>query len=176
MNALTGRNDLGFHEFVVLPKAKVKGLLAAAERVQAALDDGTLGKAFTEDSDQCVDRAVAALDALKEAAGELAHEYRFTSPFIRYRQEFLRHGDSPRHLRALAMNLYNGRAVNLSALFMNAEDAHTRIALECIASYAEFGENDTFFMSLAGEICDMDENETVNVVVSINSRPRGVAS
>ena len=40
MNALTDRNDLGFHEFVVLPKAKVKGLLAAAERVQAADDDG----------------------------------------------------------------------------------------------------------------------------------------
>lgn len=165
MNALTDRDDeLGFHEFVVLPKAKVKGLLAAAERLQAGLDDGTLGAAFNGGGEAVVDRAVAALDGLKDAAGELGKEYRFTSPFIRYRWEFLRHGESARHLRALVMNLYNGRVVNLSLLFKNAEAAHTRIALECIASYAEFGENDTFFMTLASEICDMDENGTAVVI------------
>ena len=177
MNALTDRDDeLGFHEFVVLPKAKVKGLLAAAESLQAGLDDGTLGAAFNGGGEAVVDRAVAALDGLKDAAGELGKEFRLTSPFIRHRQEILRPGDSARNLRALVMNLYNGRPVNLSALFLNAESAHVRIALECIVSYTEYGENDTFFMSLASEVCDRDFGNTVTLLMTSVSRMHGEKS
>jgi hypothetical protein len=178
MNALTDRDDdLGFHEFVVLPKTKVKGLLAAAERVQLVHDDGVLGEAFNGDDLESVDRAVAALDGLKDAAGELGKEFRFTSPFIRHRQEILRPGDSARNLRALVMNLYNGRRpLNLSSLFMNAEAAHTRIALECIVSYTEYGENDTFFMSLASEVCDIEFADNVSFVVGVAGRLQGLSS
>lgn len=170
MNAMTDMNDdLGFHEFAVLPKAMVKSLLAAAEGVQAALDDGTLGAAFNNGGDPVVDRAVAALDALADSASELGKEIRFTSPFLRHRQEILRPGESAGNLRALTLNLYNGRPVNLSALFLNAEAAHVRIALECIVSYTEYGENDTFFMSLASEICDLDYTDAVQALKAVNS-------
>ena len=57
-------------------------------------------------------------------------------------------------LRALVLNLYGGAEANLSLLFWHADERHTRIALECIVSYSQYGENDTFFMSLAQEIVE----------------------
>lgn len=143
-------NDAGYQGYLVLPKENVRRLQAAAERVQ-----GTLGAAFGAGDDRTVDHVATVFDALKEATGDVSRELRHASPFLRYRREFFGYYETAGRLRALVMNLYCGRPANLSALFQGADEHHTRIALECIASYTQYGENDTFFMTLADEINDL---------------------
>lgn len=148
-------DDAGYLGYLVLPKENVRRLHSAAESVQAMLDDGSLGAAFGGGDDRTVDYAVTVFDALKEATGDVSREFRHTSPFLRYRREFFGFYETAGRLRALVMNLWGGRPVNLSALFQGADEHHTRIALECIASYTQYGENDTFFMTLADEINEL---------------------
>ena len=148
-------DDAGYLGFLVLPKENVERLHSAANRLQAMLDDGSLGAAFGEGDERTANYAVTVFDALKEASGAVSREFRYTSPFLRYRSEFFGHYETAGRLRALVMNLYCGRPANLSALFQGADEHHTRIALECIASYTQYGENDTFFMTLADEINEL---------------------
>lgn len=141
--------------YLVIPKHKARKLCQAASNIQSLLDDGTLGAAFTNGDDKAVDRSVTALDELKDAAVDFAGEFRHTSPFLRYRREILGDYETAVRLRAMVMNLWGGRPANLSLLFHHADEQHTRIALECIASFTQYGENDTFFMTLASEIDEL---------------------
>lgn len=140
--------------YTVLPKQSVSALVTAAQMIQQAMDDGIIGNAFCGDNPDHVQDAVTAFDRLNAAATELASESKIASPFIRYRREILAQGDTAERLRNLTLNLWGGSQVNLSQLFWHADEHHTRIALECIASYSQYGENDTFFMTLAGEIAE----------------------
>lgn len=143
---------------IVISKHKLSKLCAAAENIQALLNDGTIGNAFGKvdgHPETEIDKAVAAFDALQEGVTGINGEIRITSPFLRYRPEFFGHYETAGRLRALVMNLWGGRPVNLSALFHHADEHHTRIALECIVHFTQYGENDTFFMSLASEIDEL---------------------
>ena len=151
---------------IVISKHKLSKLCAAAANIQALLNDGTVGNAFGKvdgSSERDVDLSVAAFDALQEAVSAINDEIRITSPFLRYRTEILGNYETAGRLRAMVMNLWGGRPANLSLLFHNADERHTRIALECIVHFIQYGENDTFFMSLAAEI---DELPAVREVVA----------
>lgn len=140
--------------FIVLPKPPVQRLVIAALHVQNLLDNGTLTNAWGEGKPDDINTAVAAFDRLQESATALANEEKSVTPFLRYRQEILGHYETAGRLRALVLNLWGGQPVNLGLLFMNADERHTRIALECIVSYATHGENDSHFMGLAAEIIE----------------------
>lgn len=144
---------------IVIPRKPVIGLCTAAAAVQTLLDDGTLAAALGKSDPDATQRAVAAFDIMSDNVGRVLGEYKEVSPFLRYRQEFFSQYDTARRLRALVLNLWGGRPVNLSELFQHADERHTRIALDCIASYTRFGENDTFFMTLAAEIVEMEQGE-----------------
>lgn len=145
--------------YTVLPKSKVQKLCIAAQAVQQLLDDGTLAAAFVNTDDGAVHKAAAGFDVLAARVDDVLAEQKIVSPFLRYRPEILGHYETAGRLRALVMNLWGGRPVNLSLLFQQADARHTCIALECIASYTHYGENDTFFMTLAAEIIDREAEE-----------------
>lgn len=145
--------------YIVLPKRPVQQLIVAALHIQNLLDNGTLTDAWGEGKPDQINVAVTAFDRLNESAKALASEEKIVTPFLRYRAEILGHYETAARLRALVMNLWGGRPVNLGWLFMGADEHHTRIALECIASYAHHGENDSHFMGLAAEIAEMQPSE-----------------
>lgn len=145
--------------YIVLPKRPVQQLVVAALHIQNLLDNGTLANAWGEGKPDQLNAAVTAFDHLDETAKALASEEKIVTPFLRYRAEILGKNETAARLRALVMNLWGGRPANLSRLFMGAGDHHTRIALECIVSYTQHGENDTHFMGLASEIAAMDQSE-----------------
>lgn len=138
--------------YIVLPQRKVQKLCVAAQNIQSLLSDGTLGDAFNKTADNAVTQAVTGFDVLAENVTAILAEQKPVSPFLRYRTEILGQYDTAECLRALVLNLWGGRPCNLSWLFMQADEHHTRIALDLIASYAHYGENDGNFMALAGEI------------------------
>lgn len=140
--------------FIVLPKSKVSDLVTAANHLQKLMNDGIVGNAFCGEGPEHVHETVTAFDRLNAASTELAAESKIASPFVRYRREILGQYETAGRLRALVLNLYGGAEVNLSHLFWHADEQHTRIALECIVSYTQYGENDTFFMTLASEIME----------------------
>lgn len=143
---------------IVISKHKLSKLCAAAENIQALLNDGTLGNAFGKidnNSEEDTMRAVAGFDALQDGVAGINSEIRVTSPFLRYRNEILGDYETAARLRAMVMNLWGGRHANLSLLFHHADEHHTRLALECIVHFTQYGENDTFFMSLASEIDEL---------------------
>lgn len=143
--------------YLILPAKTVQQITRTAQHIQQLLDDGTLTAAWGEgDADQ-INTAVNAFDDLQAAVIGLLNEQKIVSPFLRYRVEILGNYATAGQLRSLVMNLWGGRPANLGLLLMNADPHHTRIALECIASYSQYGENDTFFMSLAADIVDIDE-------------------
>lgn len=150
---------------IVLPKAPVQALIGAAQGIQQLMNDDVLGNAFCGDDPEHINAAVGALDRLNEACTRLAGENKIASPFIRYRREILGEYETAGRLRALVLNLWGGAPCNLSALFWNADERHARIALECIASYSQYGENDTFFMSLAAEIAEA-QNDLLSEVAA----------
>lgn len=129
----------------------------AAQHVQKLVDDGTLAEAFGKNKGGEAHECVTAFNLLGEAAAAVGEEYKEVSPFLRYRKEIMGFGNTPLALRALVLNLWGGRPFNLGLLFMNADPHHTRIALECIASYTHLGENDRHFMNLASEIRDAQD-------------------
>lgn len=138
--------------YTVLPKSKVDSLIQAAQVIQQQMTDGIIGNAFCGNNPDHIQDAVTAFDRLNAAATELASENKIASPFIRYRREILANNDTAGHLRALVLALYTDSHVDLSTLLSEADDHHVRIALECIASYSQYGQVDTFFMSLAAEL------------------------
>lgn len=73
------------------------------------------------------------------------------NPFVQYRAEICGGYSTAYRLAALTLHLYNGAAhpVRLDNLLSNADEYHTRIALELLAWYARHGENCIDFMDLA---------------------------
>lgn len=149
--------------YIVLPRTPVRKLLGAAQNVQSLIDDGTLAAAFGKpDGSNATTLAVTAFDVLSDGAANLLllTEMQDLSPFLRYRREVLAEGDMAQHLRALVLNLWGGLpGLNLFVMFINADEHHTRIALEMIASYTRHGECDPQFMALAAEIRGMETIE-----------------
>lgn len=143
--------------FTVLPTPPVQQLIVAAQHIQSLLDNGTLAAAFGDGNADHAATAIAGFDRLQESASRLAGEQKHVSPFLRYRREILGPSETAGRLRALVLNLWGGRPVNLSKLFWDADEMNTRIALECIASYTKHGENDSQFMSMAAEIIDNEQ-------------------
>ncbi|MFZ2972285.1 MAG: hypothetical protein WA049_06570 [Ferribacterium limneticum] len=141
---------------IVTDKQTLRALVEAARCIQKLMDDGTITAAFDASNgtgDQ-VHATVSAFDNLTACAERVSAQDKIASPFVRYRREILGHYETAQRLRAMVMNLWGGQAANLSMLFMGADELHTRIALECIAYYSQYGENDTFFMTLASEILE----------------------
>jgi hypothetical protein len=149
----------------VLPTTPVQGLIHAAQHIQRLMNDGIIGAAFCGEEPQHVQETVAAFDRLNEAASTLQTESKIASPFIRFRREILGDYETAEQLRDLVIHLYSGGTTpaNLARLLQHADERHQRIAMECIASYAQYGENDTFFMSLAAEIAEAVINAPVEV-------------
>lgn len=143
--------------YTVVSLNRLRRLCAAAQNVQALIDDGTIPAAFAKaevEHDKTL--AVAAFDALTENTNQVCEQLKEVSPFLLYRREILTDDERGHGLRRLTLNLWNGaQGLNLSAFFMNADEHHTRIALEMIASYTKLGENDQHFMVLAMEIIDL---------------------
>lgn len=129
----------------------------AAQHIQKLVDDGTLAEAFGKNKSGEAHECVTAFNLLGEAAAAVGEEYKEVSPFLRYRKEIMGGGYTPAALRELVMNLWDGRECNLGALLKNSDQHHTRITLECIASYAHLGENDRHFMNMVSEIRDSQD-------------------
>ena len=146
--------------FSIHQTQKVQKLCASAQSIQALIDDGTLAEAFTRGESHASNLVVTAFDALSLSAGMVMNDVKYVSPFLRYRREALADDSIGSLLRALVLNLWNGqRGISLGELFTNADEHHTRIALEMIAGYTRLGENDQQFMALAAEIRDMESSE-----------------
>ena len=141
--------------YIVLSKQPLRALVTAARNLQGLMDAGTIGAAFNNGTPDQVNDAVSAFDNLAACATRISDADTIASPFLRYRREILGKYGTASHLRALVMNLWGAQPANLSKLFMGADEHHTQIALECITHYSQYGENDTFFMTLASEILDM---------------------
>lgn len=138
----------------IIDKTHLRALIEAARNIQNLMNDGTITAAFDTGNDEQIHTTVSAFDNLTNCAARVSEQDKTASPFVRYRREILGHYETAGRLRALVLNLYGGAECNLSHLFWHADEHHTRIALECIASYTQYGENDTFFMSLASELME----------------------
>ena len=134
-------------------------LCMAAQGVQQLVDDGTLAECFGRNKNGEAHKCVAAFNLLQESAAAVTDERKDVSPFLRYRSDIMAPGPMAERTRSVVMNLWSGRQCNLSALFMNADPHFTRIALECIASYANHGENDRHFMAVADMINELETEE-----------------
>lgn len=139
---------------IVTDKTSLRALVEAARNIQKLMDDGTITAAFDTGNDEQIHTTISAFDNLAACAARVSAQDKTASPFIRYRREILGNYETAQRLRAMVMNLWGGQPANLSQLFRGADPHHTRIALECIAHYSQYGENDTFFMTLASEILD----------------------
>lgn len=88
-----------------------------------------------------------------QAAVKAGKEKYSVSPCKTYRREILSDYSTAQRLASLVLHLYNGNnPVRLDNLLANADQHHTRIALELLESYSIWGENDPDFMALAEEI------------------------
>ena len=146
--------------FSIHQTQKVQRLCVSAQAVQALIDDGTLASALNRDDGDANHRVVTAFDVLSLSAGMVINDIKDVSPFLRYRREALADDAIGALLRALVLNLWNGRpGLSLGDLFSNADEHHTRIALEMIAGYSRLGEKDSQFIALAAEIRDLEGDE-----------------
>lgn len=102
-----------------------------------------------------------ALDNFQRLGCELQLESR-PNPFEAYRREICGGYSTAYRLAALVKHLYNGAAhpVRLDNLLSNADEYHTRIALELISWYADHRENCPEFMRLARELVERDHPTT----------------
>lgn len=98
-----------------------------------------------------------ALDNFSRVGCELQLGTR-ANPFEAYRREICGGYSTAYRLAALVKHLYNGaaHAVRLDNLLANADEHHSRIALELMAWYAEHGENCAVFMDLARHLVERD--------------------
>ncbi|HJW25150.1 MAG TPA: hypothetical protein VJ576_09650 [Rhodocyclaceae bacterium] len=140
--------------YIVLPQSAVLRLCQASQRVQESMDNGTLAAAMGEGKPEQINAAVTAFDQLNEATNALLAEIKGVSPFLRFRKEILADYPMAARLRCLVLGLWNaeGLPVNFYNLFSDADEHHTRIALELIVAYSRNGERDEHFMDLASEI------------------------
>ncbi|MDD5175778.1 MAG: hypothetical protein PHQ05_05075 [Sterolibacterium sp.] len=148
------RNSYSIHH-----RTTVVELLTAAQQVLDAVNDGVLTSELAEPQ---ITRAVTVTDRLAECVTSAYADMSIndTSPFARYRKEILGTYTTAERLQALTLHLWNyHNPVNVAALLINADEKHRRIALEMIASYAVWGENDPAFMLLADEIRDRHAQE-----------------
>ena len=146
--------------FSIHQTQKVQKLCASAQNVQGLINDGTLEDAIARSNSNAKHLVVTAFDALSLSAGMVINDIKDVSPFLRYRREVLADDSIGTLLRALVLNLWNGQqGISLGELFSNADDYHTRIALEMITGYTRLGENDPQFMALAAEIRDLETSE-----------------
>lgn len=141
---------------IVTDKQTLRALIEAAHCIQKLMDNGTITAAFdaSNGTGEQVHTTVSAFDNLAACAARVCAQDKIASPFLLYRREIFGHYETAQRLRALVMNLWGGQPANLSQLFQGADQHHTRIALECINHYSQYGENDTHFMTLASEILD----------------------
>ena len=146
--------------FSIHQTQKVQKLCASAQTIQGLINDGTLADALNRSNSDANHMVVTAFDGLLLSAGQVMNDIKDVSPFLRYRREVLADDSIGFLLRALVLNLWNGRpGISLGELFSNADEYHTRIALEMIAGYSRQGEHDRQFMALAAEIRDMEVEE-----------------
>lgn len=146
--------------YIVLPQTPVRKLLGAAQHLQQLVDDGTIAAASVETAPEAAYRTISAFDVLNETARAVSAEQKAVSPFIRYRREILAETPMGSRLRSLVFCLREPASpYSLNRLFLYADDYHKRIVLDLIASYANRGEADPHFMSLASEIADFDFDE-----------------
>lgn len=139
---------------IVIDKGNLRALIEAARTLQNLMNDGTISAAFDTGNDEQIHTTVSAFDNLTSCAARVSAQDKAASPFVRYRREIMGEYETAGRLRHLVLNLWGGAECNLSKLFWGADEHHTRIALECITCYSQYGENDTFFMSLATEIAE----------------------
>lgn len=138
---------------IITTRHHLQQLVIAARNIQQRLDDGTIGRAFGDGSEDDAHTAVSAFDNLDKAATLVAGEDKIASPFLRYRREILADTPAGKRLRMLALNLYSeATPVSLRRIFTYCDDHHMRIALECIVHFANHGDRDSHFMGLALEI------------------------
>ena len=146
--------------FSIHQTQKVQKLCVSAQTIQTLIDDGTLANALNRADSHALNQVVTAFDLLSLSTGRVINEIKNVSPFLRYRRETLADEAMGSLLRALVLNLWNGRpGLSLGELFSNADEHHTRIALEMIAGYTRLGEKDPQFLALAAEICDLEGDE-----------------
>ena len=95
--------------------------------------------------------SVKALRTPQPAPGEV-------NPFIAYRAQIMGGYSTAQRLASLVLHLFNGNewTLDITSLLANADELHTRIALDLMAWYAKYGENDQPFMALAREILRRD--------------------
>lgn len=150
--------------YIVLPQTPVRKLLGAAANINELLGNGTLSAACSTAEPEATARAVVAFDQLTETANAVCNEIKGVSPFLRFRREILATDEDPNvkdipgTLRQLVLNLWGGEAyVDLGFLFRNADEHHTRIALELITSYRNRSDLDPHFVELAREVHDIEK-------------------
>ena len=82
------------------------------------------------------------------------------SSFAEYREEIMGGYGVAAKIRELVLHLYNSNnPIDLAGLLRSADKRHREIVIELIKSYAERGENDDYFMTLAVEIRDSRDKE-----------------
>lgn len=140
---------------IVITKGNLSGLLAAAHNIQSLLDDGTLTAAWGEGKPDDINAAVAAFDTIASRAARIVAEDKAASPFLRYRNEIMTDTAAGIHLRRLVLNLYSeATPVSLRRIFTYCDAHHIRVALDCINHFANHGDRDSQFMTLAMEIAE----------------------
>ncbi|WP_234085344.1 hypothetical protein [Azonexus sp. R2A61] len=150
---------------VIINKAKFDRLVGAVEQLQTLNADGTLAAAFAFNAEgDNVHKAVTAFDNLATATAVIRVETRNASPFLRYRREIIADTPSGAALRRLVLSLYGRHAAPLRDLFEHFGEHESRVALECITSFATHGDRDSQFMGLGLEIGQAISDEPIEVV------------
>lgn len=139
----------------------VQRLVIAADSLGKLIDSAELFAAI-DGTEPARQRSIEAIDELQQAreAFHLATKA-IRNPFVAYRSEILGYYSTAQRLATLVLHLFNGNkwVVDLPSLLGNADEHHSRIALECCAWYAQHGENDQAFMALGREILRRDHPE-----------------
>ncbi len=143
--------------FAVYQQSHVAKLCLAALQVQTIINDGTLASAFKSHPEH-MQEAVGCFDLLEEAVAVVTDAHKDVSPFLRYRKEILGQYEMSKKLRELVLSLWGNQPCRLGSLFHEADQHHTKIALECVASYSLQGERDSHFMDLAAEIAGLERS------------------
>lgn len=148
---------------IVVHNPYVPRLIAASCRLQELIDSNTLFAGYDGDEGAAKD-SCAVLEEFTAAVGQVTMMQKLqgmTSPFIRYREQIMGGYSTAYRLANLVLHLFNGNkwTLDITSLLANADEQHTRIALELQAWYATHGENDVAFMAMAREILRRDHPE-----------------
>lgn len=149
---------------VVVTKLNLERLLGCVADIHVMAEDGVLSAALFDHDVAGLSEIISALDKLVESSIQVRHEQKIVSPFLRYRREILADTPAGQRLRMLVLNLYSeAQAVSLRRIFEALGEHEMRVALECIAHFADNGDRDSQFMSLAMEIAEAISHEAVEV-------------